>query len=71
MIEFLLALLTIIAIDIILGGENALVIALASRNLPQELKRKAIFWGTAGAVLARFLCVLDRKSTRLNSSHRT
>ena len=58
MIEFLLALLTIIAIDIILGGENALVIALASRNLPQELKRKAIFWGTAGAVLARFLCVL-------------
>ena len=43
MIEFLLALLTIIAIDIILGGENALVIALASRNLPQELKRKAIF----------------------------
>ena len=56
--EFLLALVTIILIDIVLGGENALVIALASRNLPLDLKHKAILWGTVGAVVARFVCVV-------------
>ena len=58
MMEFLLALVTIILIDIVLGGENALVIALASRNLPLHLKRRAILWGTVGAVVARFVCVV-------------
>jgi YjbE family integral membrane protein len=58
MMEFFLALVTIILIDIVLGGENALVIALASRNLPLHLKHKAILWGTVGAVVARFVCVV-------------
>ena len=57
MMEFFLALVTIILIDIVLGGENALVIALASRELPPDLKQKAILWGTIGAVVARFVCV--------------
>ncbi len=58
MMEFFLALVTIILIDIVLGGENALVIALASRNLLPDLKRRAILWGTVGAVVARFVCVV-------------
>jgi YjbE family integral membrane protein len=48
--EFLMALLTIIAIDILLAGDNAVVIAMASRSLPPEQRKKAILWGTAGAV---------------------
>ena len=57
MIEFLGALGAIILIDIILGGENALVIAMASRNLPEHLRKRALIWGTVGAVGVRFLCV--------------
>lgn len=49
----LVALLKIILIDIILSGDNAVVIAMATRNLPKELQNKAIFWGTAGAVILR------------------
>ena len=51
----LIALLKIIAIDIILSGDNAVVIAMATRNLPKEQQNKAIFWGTAGAVGLRIL----------------
>nr|WP_309100382.1 TerC family protein [Fredinandcohnia onubensis] len=50
-----LALLKIIAIDIILSGDNAVVIAMATRNLPKDQQNKAIFWGTAGAVILRIL----------------
>jgi YjbE family integral membrane protein len=57
MIEFIWALAAIILIDIVLGGENALVIAMASRNLPEHLKKKALVWGTLGAVGVRFACV--------------
>ena len=57
MIEFLAALSAIILIDVVLGGENALVIAMATRNLPKNLKRKALIYGTFGAVAIRFLCV--------------
>lgn len=57
MIEFLGALVAIVLIDVVLGGENALVIAMASRNLPEHLRRKALVWGTFGAVVVRFLCV--------------
>lgn len=49
----LIALLKIIAIDIILSGDNAVVIAMATRNLPKEQQSKAIFWGTVGAVVLR------------------
>ncbi len=45
----------IIAIDILLGGDNAVVIALACRDLPEEKKKKAMIWGMAGAVGIRVL----------------
>ncbi|MGE6260448.1 TerC family protein [Heyndrickxia sporothermodurans] len=49
----LLILIKIIAIDIVLSGDNAVVIAMATRNLPKEQQNKAIFWGTGGAVILR------------------
>ena len=51
--EFLWALGAIVVIDLVLAGDNAIVIALAARNLPGELRRRAIIWGTAGAVAVR------------------
>jgi YjbE family integral membrane protein len=47
------ALLAIVLIDLVLAGDNAIVIALAARNLPAEHQRKAIIWGTAGAIAVR------------------
>lgn len=47
------ALLAIILIDLVLAGDNAIVIALAARNLPAHLQKKAIVWGTVGAVVVR------------------
>ena len=47
------ALGAIILIDIVLAGDNAIVIALAARNLPAHLQRKAIIFGTAGAIIVR------------------
>ena len=47
------ALAAIILIDLVLAGDNAIVIALAARNLPEHLKKKAILWGTVGAILVR------------------
>jgi YjbE family integral membrane protein len=47
------ALLAIILIDLVLAGDNAIVIALAARNLPQSLQKKAIVWGTVGAIVVR------------------
>jgi YjbE family integral membrane protein len=47
------ALLAIILIDLVLAGDNAIVIALAARSLPDNLKRKAIIWGTVGAIAVR------------------
>ncbi|MBB3113674.1 YjbE family integral membrane protein [Paenibacillus phyllosphaerae] len=51
--EFWLGLLELILINIVLSGDNAVVIALACRNLPSEQQKKAIFWGSMGAVLLR------------------
>ena len=51
--EFLVGLLSIICLDIVLGGDNAIIIAMASKNLPPAQRKKAIFWGTAGAVAVR------------------
>lgn len=56
-LQFLWALLTIIMIDVVLGGENALVIAMASKQLPEHLRKRAMIWGTFGAVAVRFVCV--------------
>jgi len=47
------ALLAIILIDLVLAGDNAIVIALAARSLPAHLQRKAILWGTVGAIVVR------------------
>ncbi|AMO23116.1 TerC family protein [Ramlibacter solisilvae] len=52
------ALLAIILIDLVLAGDNAIVIALAARNLPSHLQRKAIVWGTVGAIVVRSLMTL-------------
>lgn len=52
------ALLAIILIDLVLAGDNAIVIALAARNLPPHLKNKAIMWGTVGAIAVRSVMTL-------------
>ncbi|MBI2752522.1 MAG: TerC family protein [Betaproteobacteria bacterium] len=51
--EFWSALAAIVLIDLVLGGDNAIVIALAARNLPRIHQRRAIVWGTFGAVAVR------------------
>ena len=53
--KVLLAMLQIIVIDILLAGDNAIVIGMAARNLPAHLQKKAIFWGTAGAIILRLV----------------
>jgi YjbE family integral membrane protein len=56
--DFWTALFSIIVIDLILAGDNAIVIGLAARNLPKELQKRAIFWGTAGAIAIRMAATL-------------
>jgi YjbE family integral membrane protein len=56
-LQALWAVLAIILIDIVLAGDNALVIGMAANKLPPELRKKAIFWGTFGAVAIRFISV--------------
>lgn len=56
--EWFSALLAIVLIDLILAGDNAIVIALAARSLPTHLQRKAIVWGTVGAIGIRALMTL-------------
>src|SRR4026208_151738 len=51
--EFWSALAATIVIDLVLAGDNAIVIALAARRLPRTLQRRAIVWGTVGAVALR------------------
>ena len=53
--DFLSGLLTIILLDLVLAGDNAIVIAMAASRLPKHLQKKAVFWGTFGAVAVRFL----------------
>lgn len=56
--ELWIALGSITLINLILSGDNAVVIALASRNLPAEQRQKAVIWGSAGAVILRILLTL-------------
>jgi len=56
--EFLWALLSIIFIDLVLAGDNAIVIGMAARKLPLEQQKKAVIWGTAGAIGIRLLSTL-------------
>ncbi|TCV91432.1 YjbE family integral membrane protein [Luteibacter rhizovicinus] len=53
--EFFSGLAAIVLLDLVLAGDNAIVIALAARRLPPALQRKAIFWGTFGAIALRIL----------------
>lgn len=55
---FLTALVAIIIIDLVLAGDNAIVIALAARTLPKDLQKKAIVWGTLGAIGVRVLMTM-------------
>ncbi len=52
---FWTALATIIGVNIVLSGDNAVVIALASRSLPDAQRTKAIFWGSAAAIILRIV----------------
>jgi YjbE family integral membrane protein len=56
--DFWSALFSIVIIDLVLAGDNAIVIGLAARNLPKEQQKKVIFWGTAGAIVIRALLTL-------------
>ena len=55
--EFWIAVGQIIMIDILLGGDNAVVIALACRKLPDAQRTKGILWGTAGAIILRVVLI--------------
>ena len=55
--EFWVAVGQIIMIDILLGGDNAVVIALACRKLPAKQRAQGILWGTAGAILLRVVLI--------------
>ena len=54
--EFLLAVLSIVFIDLVLAGDNAVVIAMAVKNLPPKRRRWGIILGAGGAVIIRVLC---------------
>ncbi|WDD95178.1 TerC family protein [Burkholderia sp. FERM BP-3421] len=51
------AVVQIVLIDILLGGDNAVVIALACRNLPSEQRVRGVLWGTAGAIVLRVVLI--------------
>jgi len=55
--HFWVAVGQIIMIDILLGGDNAVVIALACRQLPPHQRTKGILWGTAGAIVLRVILI--------------
>lgn len=55
--QFWIAVSQIIMIDILLGGDNAVVIALACRGLPAEQRKWGIIWGTVGAIVLRVLLI--------------
>src|SRR5215212_162792 len=52
------ALLKIIGVNIVLSGDNAVVIALAARSLPAKQQKQAIFWGSAAAIAMRIVLTL-------------
>ena len=55
---FWIPLLQIIGVNIVLSGDNAVVIALAARSLPPTQQNKAIFWGSAAAILMRIVLTI-------------
>jgi YjbE family integral membrane protein len=57
-IEFWSALLSIVIIDLVLAGDNAIVIGMTARNLPKDIQKKVIYWGTTGAIVMRIIATL-------------
>lgn len=57
-LAFLSSLVLIVGIDLILAGDNAIVIAMAARRLPAEQRKRAILYGTVGAVIIRAIATL-------------
>lgn len=56
--EFFSALLSIVVIDLVLAGDNAIVIGMSARNLPKDQQKKVIVWGTIGAIIIRAIATL-------------
>ena len=56
--EFWLGLAKIIGVNVILSGDNAVVIALAARSLPARQQKQAIFWGAGAAIVLRIILTL-------------
>lgn len=56
--QFWIALMQIVAIDIVLGGDNAVVIGLACRRLPERQRKLGILWGMVGAIGLRVILIL-------------
>ncbi|WP_309088412.1 TerC family protein [Domibacillus sp.] len=56
--EFITALFAIIMIDLVLAGDNAILIGLAARKLPKEQQKKVILWGAIGAIVIRAIATL-------------
>lgn len=57
-LDFFLSLFSIIIIDLVLAGDNAIVIGMAARNLPKKQQKHAILWGTLGAIVIRTLATV-------------
>ncbi|MGI9306072.1 MAG: TerC family protein [Gammaproteobacteria bacterium] len=55
--DWLTRLAAIVLVDLVLAGDNAVVIALAARKLPPHLQKKAVIAGTAGAIVVRVVLV--------------
>jgi YjbE family integral membrane protein len=55
---FWTALLKIIGVNIVLSGDNAVVIALAARSLPEKQQKQAIIWGSGAAIVMRIVLTL-------------
>lgn len=56
--DFILSLLNIVFLDLILAGDNAIVIGLAARNLQGKRQKQAILLGTGGAVILRIIATI-------------
>ena len=57
-LDWFLLFLQILLIDLVLGGDNAVVIGMASRKLPLEQRKKAIWWGAFGAIGLRVVLTI-------------
>src|SRR5437879_6314497 len=64
--QFWLAVLQIVLINILLSGDNAVVIALACRNLSRRQRRLGIFWGVLGAIGLRIVLTFFAMSLLVN-----